>query len=145
MTSTETLSRLEQIADEFTAAFGFTAPPIQIDETLNRPHPGMWEKVDLSQLTLSFSVRGDRYAPRVSFSKLVVRQLIPTPWGVERGLPELIGQDANLLLAFARMLLVPRALLNGLPKSRWNPVEVAGDFHVPEDDAEARLELLSRV
>ncbi len=133
---------LEQAADAFIADFAITAPPIPVDELLNRPLPGMWEKVDLSQLTLSFSVRGDRYAPRVSIAKLLVRQLIASPWGARYQLPELIGQDSALMLAFTRMILVPRVLLQKMPHARWHPVEIASDFFVPEDDAEGRLALL---
>jgi hypothetical protein len=139
---TDYLAQLEQVAEEFVSVFGVTQPPVAVDEILNKPLDGMWDKVDLSQLTLSFSVRGDRYAPRVSFAKLVVRQLVPTPWGVERGLPDLVGQDSKRILALALMLLVPRSLLNQIPRARWNPVEVANDFWIPEDDAETRLDLL---
>lgn len=139
---TDYLAKLEHIAEEFIDAFGVTQPPVAVDEILNKPMEGMWDKVDLSQLTLSFSVRGDRYAPRVSFAKLIVRQLASSPWGVERGLPDLIGQDSKRVLALALMLLVPRSLLNQIPRTRWNPVEVANDFLIPEDDAETRLDLL---
>jgi len=133
---------LEQAIDDFITEYAITAPPIAVDEILNKPLPGMWDKVDLSQLTLSFSVRGDRYAPRVSIAKLLVRQLINSPWGVQRNLPELIGQDAAVILAFTRMLLVPRVLLQKMPQASWHPVEIASDFFVPEDDAEGRLALL---
>lgn len=135
-------AQLEHAADQFITDYGITAPPIPVDDLLNKPLPGMWEKVDLSQLTLSFSVRGDRYAPRVSIAKLLVRQLINSPWGVQYQLPTLIGQDNDKILTFTRMLLMPRVLLNTLPQARLHPVEVASDFLVPEDDAEARLALL---
>jgi len=134
--------QLEQVADAFIADYGITDAPIPVDDLLNRPLPGMWEKVDLSQLTLSFSVRGDRNAPRVSIAKLLVRQLINSPWGVQHDLPNLIGQDTAVMLAFTRMLLIPRVLLEKMPHNRWHPVEIASDFLVPEDDAESRLTLL---
>lgn len=136
------LNALEQAADAFIAAFKITEPPVPVDELLNRPQPGMWERVDLSQLTMSFAIRGDRFAPRVSFAKLVVRQLVQTEWGAQHKLPELIGTNAEAVLAFARMILIPRAILDTIPKARWSPIEVASDFHVPEDDAEARLEMI---
>lgn len=135
-------TQLEQAADDFIMDYGITNGPIPVDDLLNKPLPGMWEKVDLSQLTLSFSVRGDRYAPRVSIAKLLVRQLINSPWGAQHNLPELIGQDNDQILKFTRMLLMPRVLLDKIPHARWHPVEIASDFLVPEDDAEARLALL---
>lgn len=135
-------AQLEQAADDFITDYGIMTGPIPVDDLLNKPLPGMWEKVDLSQLTLSFSVRGDRYAPRVSIAKLLVRQLIGSNWGVQHQLPELINSDNERLLMFTRMILMPRVLLNKIPHGRWHPVEIASDFLVPEDDAEARLALL---
>ena len=101
----------------------------------------MWPKIDLSQLTLSFTSRGDRFAPRISVARLVVRQLVYTEWGKQHRLPELVGDDSSKIIDFGRMILMPRSLIDGMPAKEQTPIGVAMSFMVPEDDAEARLKL----
>lgn len=132
---------LESAADELVAAFEVATPPVPIDTMMMTPRPGMWPKIDLSQLTLSFTARGDRFAPRISIARLVVRQLVNTDWGKGHNLPELIGDDPAHIAEFGRMILMPLSLIEQLPAKDQTPIGVAMTFMVPEDDAEARLNI----
>lgn len=132
---------LESAADALIAAFDVTSPPVPIDTMMITPRPGMWPKIDLSQLTLSFTSRGDRFAPRISIARLVVRQLVYTDWGKVHRLPELVGDDPTRIAEFGRMVLMPLSLIEKLPAKEQTPIGVAMTFMVPEDDAEARLNL----
>ena len=105
------------------------------------PRPGMWPKIDLNQLTLSFTARGDRFAPRISIARLVVRQLVHTEWGKAHDLPDLVGDDPTRIAEFGRMVLMPLCLIEKLPVKEQTPINIAMTFMVPEDDAEARLNL----
>lgn len=132
---------LESVANVLVAAFDVTTPPVPIDTMMMTPRPGMWPKIDLSQLTLSFTARGDRFAPRISIARLVVRQLVHTEWGKAHDLPDLIGDDPARIADFGRMVLMPLSLVEKLAVKEQNPISVAMTFMVPEDDAEARLNL----
>lgn len=132
---------LESIADELIAAFDVATPPVPIDTMMMTPRPGMWPKIDLSQLTLSFTSRGDRFAPRISIARLVVRQLVYTEWGKAHRLPELVGDDPTAIAEFGRIILMPQSLIDKMPPREQNPIGVAMSFMVPEDDAELRLNL----
>jgi hypothetical protein len=134
---------LEDAADALIAAFDVITPPVPIDTMMVTPRPGMWPKIDLSQLTLSFTSRGDRFAPRISVARLVVRQLVYTDWGKQNRLPELVGDDPSKIIDFGRMILMPRSLIDKMPAKEQTPIGVAMSFMVPEDDAEARLKLRS--
>lgn len=134
---------LEDAADALIAAFDVITPPVPIDTMMVTPRPGMWPKIDLSQLTLSFTSRGDRFAPRISVARLVVRQLVYTDWGKQNRLPELVGDDPSKIIDFGRMILMPRSLIDKMPVKEQTPIGVAMSFMVPEDDAEARLKLRS--
>lgn len=133
---------LEDAADALIAAFDITTPPVPIDTMMMTPRAGMWPKIDLSQLTLSFTARGDRFAPRISIARLIVRHLIQTEWGQAHNLHQLIGDDPSRIIDFGRMVLMPRALLNQMTDKDQTPINVSMAFMVPEDDAEARLNLL---
>lgn len=132
---------LESAADALVTAFDVKTPPVPIDTMMMTPRPGMWPKIDLSQLTLSFTARGDRFAPRISIARLVVRQLVYTDWGKEHKLPELIGDNPVTIADFGRMVLMPLSLVDQLPPKEQTAIGVAMTFMVPEDDAEARLNL----
>jgi hypothetical protein len=134
---------LESAADALVAAFDVKTPPVPIDTMMMTPRPGMWPKIDLSQLTLSFTARGDRFAPRISIARMVVRQLVYTDWGKAQKLPELVGDDPSAIAEFGRMVLMPMSLIEKMPVKEQTAIGVAMSFMVPEDDAEARLNIRS--
>ncbi|MFZ2879789.1 MAG: hypothetical protein WA009_09665, partial [Phototrophicaceae bacterium] len=97
---------LEAAADALIVEFGVTSPPVPIDTIMMTPKPGMWPKIDLGQLTLSFTSRGDRFAPRISIARLVVRQVVHTEWGIQHKLPDLVGYEPDRIADYARMVLM---------------------------------------
>ncbi|NOG48894.1 MAG: hypothetical protein HND48_05130 [Chloroflexi bacterium] len=132
---------LEAAADALIVEFGVTSPPVPIDTIMMTPKPGMWPKIDLGRSTLSFTSRGDRFAPRISIARLVVRQVVHTEWGIQHKLPRprrLRTRPYRRLRAYGvDAVVVDRKL----PERDRNPIGIAMAFMVPEDDAELRLNL----
>lgn len=130
--------QLEAIAREICEQFEVYAPPVPIEIMLQKPVAGMWEEVDVSQLSGSFLSIKDRYSPRMSLARLLVRHIATSDWGQERGLDKILG-DAEELNLFARMLIMPEDMVAGLSSSSRNPKTMGLHFEVPEDDARHRL------
>lgn len=129
---------LEQIAREICETFEVYAPPVPIEIMLQRPPVGMWAEVDVTQLSGSFLSIKERYSPRMSLARLLVRHIAASKWGQERGLDSLLG-DGDMLGAFARMLIMPEDMVLGLTSNARNPKTMGLHFEVPEDDARQRL------
>lgn len=130
--------RMEEIASEICERFEVYAPPVPIELMLQKPVAGMWEEVDVSQLSGSFLSIKERYSPRMSLARLLVRHIATSDWGQERNLNELLG-DAEAINIFARMLIMPEDMVMGLSSSARNPKTMSLHFEVPEDDARQRL------
>lgn len=133
------IERLEQLAEELVRDFEIHAPPIPIETMLQRPKDGMWETVDVNQLSGTFLSIRDQYSPRMSLARLLVRHIASSPWGKARGVMEILRKDEENIKAFARMLVMPREMVNSLPSSGRNPGAMNLEFEVPEDDAYQRL------
>lgn len=131
--------QLEAIANELIALYGVQGSPVPIERMLQRPLNGMWEELDVSQLSGSFINISNRYSPRMSLARLLARHIVGSPWGKERGLGE-IARDEELMRAFARMLTMPSSLIAVLSASARTPEWMSTHFEVPPDDAEARLQ-----
>lgn len=130
----------EPIADELMRAFNITAPPIPIENMLQHPSEDMWTDLDISQISLSFlRATDDYYAPRMSLTRLLVRQLAISAWGRERNLFP-ICEDTELLHAFARMVVMPGSMIAELAPSARTPTGLCLHFEVPEDEARLRLQ-----
>ena len=137
------LNKLESIASELLKIFGVEKPPVPIEAILQNPKEGMWEEVNVSQLTGSFLSIKDRFSPRMSLARLLARHLVMCDWGEERGVADLINRDEERMRAFARMLIMPRDMIKSLNAGMRNPVAISLQFEVPEEDAELRLEQLA--
>lgn len=134
--------QLEPIAEELARAFGVEAPPIPLETMLQKPRDKMWKEVDITQLSGSFLSISDRYAPRMSLARMLARHVTSSQWGRERGLPDLIA-DQDQIHTFARMLVMPRAMIESLNKASRNPTTMSMQFEVPEEDARLRLQELN--
>ncbi|NDJ60318.1 MAG: 16S rRNA (guanine(966)-N(2))-methyltransferase RsmD [Chloroflexi bacterium] len=134
--------QLEAVVRELIANFEITSPPIPIESLLQHPQPGMWEEIDINQLSGSFLKITEPYAPRMSLARLLVRHIITSPWGGARGLVDLHDDD-DQLHAFARMLMMPADMVMALGGSARTPDVIAAHFEVPEADAKLRLEELA--
>lgn len=135
------LEHLENIASELIDSFGINGAPIPIEIMLQRPKADMWDEVDITELSVGFLKTGGHFSPRMSLARLLARHIVQSKWGYQRGIGELMKNDKNeeLLKAFARMLIMPAAMVNALSASGRTPVTMSLHFEVPEDDARLRL------
>jgi hypothetical protein len=129
---------LEEIAQEICEAFESFAPPIAVELMLQQPPESMWDEIDVAQLSGSFLSIKERYSPRMSLARLLVRHIAASEWGISRGLDKILG-DSELLNAFARMILMPREMISGLTTAMKTPQAISLRFEVPESDAKDRL------
>lgn len=132
------LKQLELVASELVKAFDVKAAPVPVESMLQKPLPGMWGEINVSQLTGSFLSIRDPYSPRISMARLLARHVINSDWGTQRKLAEVIGNDEDVR-AFARMLIMPKELVESLASGARNPVAMSMIFEVPEEDAQKRL------
>jgi hypothetical protein len=139
------LKQLDAIASELIKIYGIEKPPIPIEAILQNPKEGMWEEVNVSQLTGSFLSLKDRFSPRMSLARLLARHLLMSEWGEERHIVDLINRDDERMRAFARMLVMPQELIQALSAGMRNPVAISLQFEVPEEEAEARLSELKKI
>lgn len=133
--------RLEAVAQELIDVFGIVRPPVPVETMLTDPPDGMWERVDVTQLSGTFLSFTDRYSPRMSLARLLARHAAYSNWGKARQLDQMV-KDEDSLRAFARMIIVPAEMVQGLTKSGRNPTTMSLEFEVPEDDARIRLQEL---
>jgi hypothetical protein len=130
---------LETIAEELIAAFEITAPPVPVETMLQKPKENMWNKVDVNQLSGTFLSIRDMYSPRMSLARLLARHVASSEWGKARNLTQILIRDEELIKAFARMIVMPAAMVSALSSGARNPSAMSMHFEVPEDDARARL------
>lgn len=137
-------SRLEAVASELIQIFDIASPPIPIEIMLQRPKDDMWREVDITELSVGFLKGGGHFSPRMSLARLLARHVIQSEWGRQRGLQELFKEDRDesLLRAFARMLIMPAAMVRALAPEARTPATMSAHFEVPEDDARQRLQEL---
>jgi len=131
--------QLELIASELIKEFDVTSAPVPIETILQNPKDGMWEKVDITQLSGSFLSLKDRYSPRMSIARLLAKHLTTCPWGEERDLFDML-RDADNLNRFARMLIMPRHLVEQVNTAARTPTTMSLQFEVPVDDVRLRLD-----
>jgi hypothetical protein len=134
--------KLEAIADELISTFGITVPPVPIETILANPKENMWNEVNVSQMSGTFFKITDRYSPRMSIARMLVRHILQSPWGSERKLGELLKGNEDLVHAFARMLVMPSSMVTMLTSGERNPTTMSIMFEVPEVDARQRLQEL---
>lgn len=133
------LDKLEAVAAELMAEYDVNYAPVPIETILQTPKDGMWEKVDITQLSGSFLSLKDPYSPRMSIARLLARHLASCPWGRERGLFEILREGDNLK-HFARILIMPKPLVEQVNTAARNPRTMSLQFEVPEDDIRIRLD-----
>ncbi len=129
---------LETIVSDLTAAFDVTTPPMPVEIMLQRPKVGMWKEVNLSELSTAFINVKHRYSPRMSIARLLARHICRSEWGVTRELAPLVDNSAAIH-AFARAMLMPRAMLEALNDSNPTLLALSTRFEVPEEDVRLRL------
>ncbi|MDZ4670330.1 MAG: hypothetical protein SH821_05630 [Phototrophicales bacterium] len=135
----DNLHRLEEIAHELIESFDIHAPPVPIETMLQHPKSGMWDEVDVNQLSGTFLSIKDQYSPRMSLARLLARHVATSTWGKERGVFDMVKKDEELLRAFARMIIMPATMVRGLTASARNSMSLSTEFEAPEEDARQRL------
>lgn len=139
MSEEVTLEQMELAVQEIMEAFDVDHPPVPIELMLERPRDGLWPRADLAELTSSFLVMTDRYSPRMSVARLLARHIARSDWGVEHGL-EPVFHSKNLINTFARVLMMPRRMVEHALESGQSEVALINRFEVPENDYMFRLE-----
>jgi hypothetical protein len=134
----DTNEQLETIASELIKAFDINMPPVPVESMLKSPKEGMWVEVDINQLSGTFLSFRDQFSPRMSLARMLARHIVSSPWGKERGLMQLI-KDQETLHLFARMLLMPREMIEELSSGSRSPAAMSMRFEVPEEEARLRL------
>lgn len=135
---TQTDLDLEAIATEICETFEVYSPPVPVELMLQQPLADMWEEVDITQLSGAFLSFKDRYSPRMSLARLLVRHIAASDWGASKGLHVLI-EDQDRQVDFARMVMMPAEMVQSLTSSQRNPKTMSMHFEVPEEDARQRL------
>ena len=137
------LVKLDAIAVELLNEFDITHPPVPVESMLQRPvTDNMWEELDVTKLSGAFLSIRDRYSPRMSLARLLVRHVAASEWGKMRGVTELLDSDEEKVKAFARMIVMPRTMVNTVSSAALNPTTLSLQFEVPEEDARLRLQEL---
>ena len=129
---------LENLAQEICDVFVVYAPPVPIELMLQKPVADMWEEVDVTQLSGSFMNIKERFSPRMSVARLLVRHIVLSEWGQQHDIAHVLA-DKESINRFARMLLMPKEMVLGLTTSMRNPKTMSTHFEVPESDAQDRL------
>jgi hypothetical protein len=132
---------IENVVADLLAAFDVSAPPVPVEIMLQRPKAGMWKEINLSELSTTFINIKQRYSPRMSVARLLARNICRSDWGASRQ-AEPIGASDEALRAFARAILMPRAMIENLSATSRTPITISMRFEVPEEDARVRLEEL---
>ncbi|MGJ3239951.1 MAG: ImmA/IrrE family metallo-endopeptidase [Anaerolineae bacterium] len=132
------IEHLEKIVEDLCENFEVYAPPVPVELMLRQPRDGMWEEVDIAQMSGSFRRISERYSPRMTIARLLVRHIMVSEWGKQYELAT-IKRDENMINAFARMILMPRDMVLGLTSSMRTPTLLSDHFEIPESDAEIRL------
>ncbi len=134
--------QLEKIASELIHTFEIQDPPIPIEIMLQHPKKGMWDEIDITQLSVSFLKTGGHYSPRMSLTRLLARHIVRSEWGAERGLEDVLksGKTDEFIQVFARMLIMPIEVIRKLGIGARTPITMSMHFEVPEEDARLRLD-----
>lgn len=135
------LEIIEVAVRELMATFDVERPPVPVELMLQRPRPGMWREVNLSELSLSFINFQQRHSPRMSVARLLARQICRCEWGTNRNLAQFANSDESIRM-FARVIMMPRDMIAALSLDSRAAMAISNRFEVPEDDAWQRLKEL---
>jgi len=130
----------EPIVSDLCQIFEVHNPPVPIETMLSSPPAGLWNEVDIRNLSGSFLKYkpGEPFSPRMSIARLLIRHMCTSEWGAKNGM----GQDCNDKTAIHLLSLVivmPKFMIDEMPSSSRNPKTIGMHFEVPEEDARTRL------
>ena len=129
---------IDPVVNEILSIFDVDRAPVPVELMLQRPREGTWPQVDIAEMSVSFLNLHDRYAPRMSAVRLLARNIARCEWGQERGL-KVLFEDFEYINVFARALIMPRQLLDGVDEDDFDRMTLGGRFEMPEEDTVSRL------
>ncbi|MHB8627280.1 MAG: hypothetical protein ACYDBJ_15670 [Aggregatilineales bacterium] len=132
------MALMEAATADLIVAFDVTTPPVPAEIMLQRPKAGMWQQVNLSELSAAFINVRERYSPRMSIARLLVRYICRSAWGSKYQLAQ-FQTNEEAIRTFARVLLMPYTMIAALNDSSRNSITISNRFEVPEHDAQLRL------
>lgn len=132
------LDLFEAAVSDLLQAFDVERPPVPIELMLKRPKPGMWQEVNLSELSLSFISVKHLYSPRMSVARLLARHICRSEWGAQRQLSVFATSDEDIRM-LARAIIIPSSMLAEVSFSSRTAISLSNRFEVPEEDANQRL------
>ncbi len=135
-------ARLEAVVEELLTIYEVFAPPIPVEMILQTPRDGMWEELDITQISGSFLQVGVGYSVRMPIARVLARHITRSEWGISRGVNAAVT-DEPTLHAFARILVMPAHMVMELKEDARTPDLLAAHFEIPVDDARMRLQDLS--
>ncbi len=138
-----TLAELETVAQQLIDLYDVQAPPIPVESMLQKPKLDMWQEMDITQISGGFLRVDDTYSPRMSMARLLARHVVFSDWGKSHGIAD-IAKNTEQIHAFARMLVMPRSLVDELSAGAKSPPTMRLHFEVPEEEAQQRLKELTR-
>jgi hypothetical protein len=124
----------EAIVSELLEHYRIDSPPVPVELILQTPARGMWNEVDLAYFRAPPEADDGPFAMRMALALLLARMLCVSPWGAQRGLNSGCNDEA-----LARALLMPHALLVGLPAIALTPPRIHQMFQSPLQQARRRL------
>ncbi|MEM6283513.1 MAG: hypothetical protein AAF787_15080 [Chloroflexota bacterium] len=133
---------LETVVNEILTIFDVNTPPVPVESMLQKPVNDMWDEVDVTQLSGSFLRLNDQYSPRMSMARLLARHIIFSEWANTHNISHL-QEDVDGIRAFARMVIMPRVMVQDMSAGARTPTTMRLHFEVPEADARKRLEELA--
>jgi len=136
--SDEKLALFERVAQDLMVAFDVVRPPVPVELILQRPRPGMWREINLSELSISFLDIRQRHSPRMSVARLLARNMCRCEWGIARGLEKFADSEPDIRY-LARVIIMPAKLIAEMTLDSRAPIIVGERFEVPEEDASQRL------
>lgn len=131
--------RLEAVVQELLTIYEVSAPPIPVEMILQSPRDGMWDELDITQISGSFLQVGVGYSVRMPMARVLARHITRSEWGITRSVNQLVA-DEPTLHAFARILVMPAQMVMELKEDARTPDLLAAHFEVPVDDARLRLQ-----
>jgi len=134
---TQILDLLEVVVDDLLTVFDVNSPPVPVEIMLQRPKTGMWQQVNLGEMSTTFLRVSEQYGLRLSIARLLARHICRSVWGEAHGLTAYSKND-TVIYALARALLIPRRLIVD-QKAPHDSIAVSYRFGVPESAARLRL------
>lgn len=124
---------LEAVVHELIQLYNVQNPPVPVETMLEQPYNQMWENALAFDLSSKYYDPSEPYNSRMGLARMLTRNLRRSQWGRDRRLDHIVT-ERDQVHAFARMLVLPRALLKEVHQDDMNPLTLSEMFQVPIGD-----------